>query len=163
MRCASSASCTPRYPWPSGGATSARISSVDGATLDATAYAPLDIVSLGAATNAHNIRLDLAVGESASRRRGEPFSTEMQITIEGTLASGTHARARYQIVHPAGQAPLTGLGVALAIERLLDLTRVGPVGPGLYMPEVLIDPKYFVQRMSDFGSQITRHDDAGAK
>lgn len=152
-----------QFTWIKGEDVNARISSVDGVVQDATAYAPLDIVSLGAATNAPNIRLDLAVGESASRRRGEPFSTELQITVEGKLASGAHARARYQIVHPAGQAPLTGLGVALAIERLLDLTRVGPVSPGLYTPEVLIDPKYFVQRMSDFGSQITRHDDAGAK
>lgn len=151
-----------QFTWIKGEAAKARVSSVDGVVQDATAYTPFDIISLAAATDARNIRLDLVVGESASRRRGEPFSTEMQITIEGTSAAGTRAHASYQIVHPAGQAPLTALGVALAIERLLGLNGEQPVGPGLYMPETLIDPNYFMQRMLDFGAQLTRVDHAGA-
>ena len=152
-----------RFTWIKGDEAKARVSGVDGVVQDATAYAPFDIISLGAATNARNVRLDLVVGESATRRRGEPFSTEMQITIEGTRAGQSRARACYQIVHPAGQAPLTGLGVALAIERLLGLTGAGRVGPGLYLPETLIDPTYFVQRMRDFGAQVTLRDGAGVQ
>jgi hypothetical protein len=57
-------------------------------------------------------------------------------------------------VHPAGQAPLTALGVALGLERLLGLDGDEPVAPGLYLPEVLIDPAYFVRRMTESGAHV---------
>jgi hypothetical protein len=133
-----------------------RIESADGVEIEAHAYSPLDIVSLAAATAARSIRFDIAVGESASRRRGEPFSTEITIDLDGILASGRPGRSRHRIVHPAGQAPLTALGVTLAVERLLGLGEGGPVAPGLYFPEVLIDPVYFLRRMEAFGARVER-------
>jgi hypothetical protein len=149
------------FTWISGDQAKATVVSVDGVAQEANAYAPFDILSLGAATNARNIRLDLVVGESASRRRGEPFSTEIQITIDGELESGRRARKVLQLVHPVGQAPLTGLGVALAVERLLGLAGPDLVEPGLYMPELLIDPAYYVRRMEEFGAAFTQSEIAG--
>jgi hypothetical protein len=144
-----------RFAWVAGDEAASRLRSVDGTEVAAQAYSPLDIVSLAAATDARSIRFDLAVAESASRRRGEPFSTEIAIEIEGRRRDGGTRRIRQEIVHPAGQAPLTALGVALGLERLLGLAGGPPVAPGLYLPEVLmIDPAYFVRRMAEFGARF---------
>ncbi|MBN8941021.1 MAG: NAD(P)-dependent oxidoreductase [Rhizobiales bacterium] len=129
---------------------------VDGTELAGQAYSPLDVLSLGAATDARSIRFDLVLGETASRRRGEPFSTEIVIEITGERQDGTHGRERHEIVHAAGQGALTALGVALGIERLMGLAGGAPVEPGLYLPEVLIDPAYFLRRLEEFGAVVRR-------
>ncbi len=130
----------------------ARYVSVDGVELDAQAYSPFDIMALAARTDAKAIRLDLAYSVSASRRRGEAFSTEITIEIEGEGTDGKLRLDRHEIVHPQGQAPLTALGVALAVERLLGLAGGDAPKAGLYLPEVLIDPGYYIDRMKEFGA-----------
>ncbi len=141
-----------RMHWVSGGEAKAQYVSVDGVELEAQAYSPFDIMALAARTGATAIRLDLAYSQSASRRRGEPFSTEITIEIEGQGADGQQRVDQHQIVHPQGQAPLTALGVALGLERLLGLAGGDAPKAGLYLPEVLIDPGYFVGRMKEFGA-----------
>ncbi len=131
-----------------------RLRSVDGTELETQAYSPFDVISLAAATDARSIRFDLAYGISASRRRGEPFSTEMIIELTGTRKEGTRGSSHHEIVHPAGQAPLTALGVALAIERVLGLDGRPAPGAGLYLPETLLDPAYFVRRMEESGARF---------
>ena len=81
-----------------------------------------------------------------------PFSTEIAIDIKGRGKKGEEINRRHEIVHPAGQAPLTALGVALAVERMLGLEGGAAPAPGLYLPEVLIEPAYFVRRMKEFGA-----------
>lgn len=143
-----------RMHWAGGDEGKARYVSVDGVELEAQAYSPFDIMALAARTDAQAIRLDLAYSESASRRRGEPFSTEITIEIEGQGKDGKQRRDRHELVHPQGQAPLTALGVALGVERLLGLAGGDAPKPGLYLPEVLIDPAYFVGRMKEFGTSF---------
>ena len=144
-----------RFAWIAGEEAKARYRSVDGVELPAAAYGPLDVLSLATATEAKNIRFDLAFDISASRRRGEPFSTESVITIEGVLRSGERAVRSCEIVHPQGQAPLTALGVALASERALGLAGDEALKPGLYFPDGIIDPAYYVARMKEFGAVFT--------
>lgn len=141
-----------RFVWISGEEAKARYRSVDGVELPASAYGPLDVLSLAAATDAKHIRFDLSFDVSASRRRGEPFSTESVISIAGVLQAGERARRTYEIVHPQGQAPLTGLGVALATERALGLAGGEALKPGLYFPDGIIDSAYYVARMKEFGA-----------
>jgi hypothetical protein len=141
-----------RFHWATGETARADYTSVDGVTLDAQAYSPFDIMALAAATDAASVRLDLAYSVSASRRRGGALSTEIVIDLHGMLKTGEHGRTHHEIVHPDGQAPLTALGVALAIERMLGLAGGEPPAPGLYLPEVLIDPAYYVRRMQEFGA-----------
>lgn len=129
--------------------------SVDGVRIEASAYSPMDVVSLAAATDAHSIRLDMALGESASRRRGEAFSTEIALELEGEDFQGRPVRQRHELVHPQGQAPLTALGIALGVERLLGLDGAVAPSPGLYTPDLLIDPAYFLRRMREFGTQVS--------
>jgi hypothetical protein len=138
--------------WAAGDDSKARYRSVDGVELDAVAYSPFDVMALSARTNAGNIRLDLAYSESASRRRGEPFSTEILIDIAGRGKDGQPLSQRHEIVHPEGQAQLTALGIALAVERMLGLAGGKAPAPGLYLPEVLIEPAYYVERMKEFGA-----------
>ncbi len=57
-------------------------------------------------------------------------------------------------MHPQGQAPLTALGVALAVERMLGLSGGEAPKAGLYLPEVLIEPAYYVSRMKEFGTSF---------
>lgn len=119
-------------------------------------YAALDVLSAAIGTTARSARFDFAMGTSATRRRGEPLSAETIIEIVGERAPGRTERVRYEILHPEGQAPVTGLGAMLGIERLLGLAGGEPVRPGLYMVESLIEAPYFLERLTQFGSRIRR-------
>lgn len=145
-----------RWRWVRDAEAARSFLSVDGTRVDGAAYSPLDVVSLAAATDAHSIRLDMALGESASRRRGEAFSTEIAIELEGELHDGRRARTRHELVHPQGQAPMTAIGIALGVERLLGLAGGAAVAPGLYTPDLLIDPAYQLERLREAGVQVSR-------
>jgi hypothetical protein len=144
------------WTWVMNGEAARTVRDVDGTEVTAQGYAPLDVLSLAGATDAQSIRFDLVYGESASRRRGGSFSTAIMIEIAGEKVDGTRAHVRHELVHPQGQAPLTALGVTLAIERLLGLSGEAAVAPGLYLPEVLIDPAYMVRRLEEIGTEIRR-------
>ncbi|MEI5666606.1 NAD(P)-dependent oxidoreductase [Bosea sp. CCNWLW174] len=150
-----------RFAWIAGEEAEARYRSVDGVELPATAYGPLDVLSLATATDAKDIRFDLAFDVSASRRAGGPFSTESVITIEGVLYSGERGARTYEVVHPQGQAPLTALGVALATERALGLAGGEALKPGLYFPDSIIEPAYYLARMKEFGAVFTERNANG--
>lgn len=132
----------------------AEVTRIDGTSLPGRSIPILDVTSLALATGAPEVRFDFAVGESASRRRGGPPSLETRIDLEGIGPAGTPiARSRY-LFHPAGQRPLTALGVALGAERLLGL-RGDPVAAGLHTPEGLVDPAHAVERMIEIGATFT--------
>jgi hypothetical protein len=145
-----------KWLWATGEDATRRFRAVDGIEVEGRAYSAFDVVSLAAATDAASVRFDLVVGESASRRRGEAFSTEMSIEIAGQRHDGTTARVRHELIHPAGQGPVTAVGVAVGIERLLGLAGGPPAAPGLYLPEVLIEPEYMLRRLEESGTQIRR-------
>ncbi|MFA9455211.1 hypothetical protein ACERJO_00385 [Halalkalibacter sp. AB-rgal2] len=131
--------------------------SVDGKVFHGEAYsAPLDVAGLAAATNANSIRFDFALGETASRRRNEPFSIETIIEMSGKQNNGSFGNFRYEIVHPKGQVPMTALGVAVGIEHLLGLVGAPTVKAGLYFPEVLIEPSYMMKRLKEFGTNFSQ-------
>jgi len=145
-----------KWLWIGGADAVRRFKDSEGTDVEGRAYGALDAISLGAALDAHSVRFDFAMGKSAGRRRGEPLSTETIIEIEGVQKDGRRARARHELIHPAGQAPVTGLGTALAIERLLGLAGGAAPAPGLYLPEVLIEPGYAVERFAEFGTRIRK-------
>lgn len=129
------------------------VTSVDGTALPSQVYSPFDVLSLATSTRAASIRFDLAYGESASRRRGESYSTETIIDITGRSKDGAETSSHIEIVHPSGQAPLTALGVVLGLEAVLGLRGKAPAA-GLYLPELLIDPAYFVDEMKAIGARF---------
>lgn len=143
-----------RFLWADDEDASRNVVTIDGVETRAIGYSPFDVLSLAAATDAKSIRFDLIYGVSANRRRGQHFSTETIIEITGERKDGTTGLDRYELVHPRGQAPVTAVGVALGVERLLGLDGKAPAAPGLYLPEVLIDPDHAVRRFQEFGLQI---------
>jgi hypothetical protein len=127
------------------------VRTVDGTVLPGKSIPILDVPSLALATGAPNVRFDFAVGESAGLRRGEPASIEIRIDIDGADATGAPLRTSRYLVHPDGQRPLTALGMALGVERLLGL-RGETVPPGINTPEAVLDPAYAVERLTELGA-----------
>ncbi|MFC9947018.1 saccharopine dehydrogenase family protein [Streptomyces pratensis] len=139
------------FGWVDGSEAQTDVTGVDGTVLPGGSIAILDVPSLALATGAPNVRFDFAVGESAGRRRGGPASFEVRIDLEGVGRAGAPFRTNRCLVHPAGQRPLTALGIALGVERLLGV-RGEAVAPGLHTPEAVIDPAYAVERLMETGA-----------
>ncbi|GAA2646532.1 hypothetical protein GCM10010412_009290 [Nonomuraea recticatena] len=139
------------FTWLESRDAQADVIGVDGTVLPGQSIPILDVPSLALATGAPNVRFDLAVGQSPSRRRGGPASMEVRIDLEGAGSTGAPLSTSRHLVHPEGQRPLTALGVALGVERLLGL-RGDAVAPGIHTPEALLDPAYAVERMREVGA-----------
>lgn len=142
-----------RRVWLSGDAAKGKVESVDGRSLDATAFSTFDTVSLYAATGAPDVRFDLVNGESSSRRRGGEAATEIVVAIEGE-ADGRTKRSRSMLEFKYGTASLTGLSVVLSLASVLGLNDRSPARPGLYLPELLSEPKWFLDELRSAGATI---------
>lgn len=142
------------FLWRAGDEAVARFRAVDGVEMTAFAISPYDVVGLAAATGAPNVRFDLALGVSSTRRHGEPMSTEILIELDGADHAGTPLRTRHAVVHPRGQIPVTGLGVAMVLERLLGLDGWPPTPAGLYFPYQLLDFASWSARFERIGGRI---------
>jgi hypothetical protein len=139
------------FTWVAGPDAETEVAGVDGTVLPGQSIPILDVPSLALATGAPNVRFDFAVGESAGRRRGEPASIEIRIELEGADSAGAPLSTSRYVVHRDGQRPLTAVGIALGVERLLGL-RGDAVSPGIHTPETLLDPAYAVERLTELGA-----------
>ncbi|MFD7547380.1 saccharopine dehydrogenase [Streptomyces sp. NPDC059816] len=139
------------FTWVNGPDAQTDVTGLDGTLWSGRSIAILDVPSLALATGAPDVRFDFALGESAGRRRGEPPSVEIRIDLDGADAAGAPLRTSRYLVHPAGQRPLTALGIALGVERLIGL-RGAAVPPGVHTPESLLDPAYAVERLVESGA-----------
>jgi len=140
--------------WRVGDEAKARFRAADGTEMEASAFSPYDVVGLATATGAPNVRFSLAVGVSSTRRCGEPMSTEIIIELAGEDHAGQPLRTRHAIVHPEGQMPLTGLGVAMVLERLVGLDGKAATPAGLYFPYQLLDPAAYFARLKQIGGAV---------
>lgn len=143
-----------RRRWLSGDAAEGKFTSVDGRSLDATAFSTFDTASLHAATGAADVRFDLVNGESSSRRRGGEAATEIVVEIEGE-SEGRTKRSRSTLEFKYGTASLTGLSVVLLLASVLGLNDRSPARPGLYLPELLSDSKWFLEELRSAGATIS--------
>jgi hypothetical protein len=139
------------FAWIAGAEAQVELHTLDGTAVTGRAIPILDVTSLAFATGAPNVEFAFAVGESAGSRDGEAPSVEVRIEIEGMGQTGAPLSISRYVVHPGGQRPLTSLGLALGVERLLGL-RGDAVAPGIYTPEVLLDPAYVVEQLADVGA-----------
>ncbi len=144
------------YLWRVGDDAKAQFRAADGTEMEASAFSPYDVVGLATATGAPNVQFNLAIGVSSTRRRGEPMSTEIVIELAGEDHEGRHLRTRHAIVHPQGQMPLTGLGVAMLLERLIGLDGKPATPAGLYFPYQLLQPTVYLARLKQAGGNILR-------
>ncbi len=143
-----------RFFWRVGEEAKDKFRAVDGTEMEASALSPYDVVGLATATGAPNVQFNLALGVSSTRRRGEPMSTEILIELAGEDHKGRPLRTRHAVVHPEGQMPLTGLGVAMVLERLIGLDGNPAILPGLYFPYQLLKPTTYFARLEQIGGTI---------
>ncbi|MEN2976912.1 hypothetical protein P7L78_06110 [Tistrella bauzanensis] len=146
--------------WRNGEDARAAFRAVDGTVMVASALSPYDVVGLAAATGAPDVQFNLAMGVSSTRRRGEPASTKIIIDLAGADHGGQPLRTRHAIVHPEGQMPLTGLGVAMVLERPVGLDGDPATAPGLYFPYQLLDPATYLARLEQIGGRVLTLDPA---
>lgn len=144
-----------RWRWVGAEAATRRITGVDGSEHQGQAVGLVDVLSLSS-TQARSIRVDFAEGTTASSRRGEPPSHEVIIEISGERADGATGRFRYELVDLQGYAAMSAREVAVAIERLLGLVGGPAPGPGLYLPEMLVDPGHLMRRLEAFGVRVNQ-------
>jgi hypothetical protein len=142
------------YLWRAGEDAKTTFRAVDGTLIDATGFSSIDVVGLATATNAPNVAFNLAIGVSSTRRRGEPKSTEIILELTGEDHAGQPLRIRQAVVHRGGAAPLTGLGVALLLERLTGLDSQAPTPAGLYFPHQLLVPTTYLARLEQSGGTV---------
>ena len=142
------------YVWREGEEAKARFQAVDGRAIDGSGFSSIDVVGLAAATGAADVQFNMAIGTSSTRHQGGPMSTEIIIELAGEDQQGKALRTRHALVHPAGTAPLTGLSVALLLERLLGLDGQPPTAPGLYFPYQLLDAVTYRQRLEKEGATL---------
>lgn len=142
-----------RRVWLRGDTAKREIVSIDGRPLSASAFAPYDIVSLHAATGAREVRFDLVSGISSSRHRGENIGTEVILEIEGEI-DGRRTARRSTLEFTGGQATLTGLSAVLALSTALGLEGRPATPAGLYFPEQIMDPDWFLNELRLAGATI---------
>lgn len=143
------------YIWREGDDARVSFRAVDGTRMEANGFSSIDVVGLAAATGAPNVQFNLASGVSSTRRQGRPKSTEIIIELAGEDLQGQPLRTRHAVVHPAGAALLTGLSVAMLLERLLGLDGQPPTPPGLYFPYQLLNACAFLKRLEQEGGQLS--------
>ena len=142
------------YLWRAGDDAKAKFRAVDGAQMEATGFSSVDVVGLATVTGAANIQFDIATGVSSTRRRGEPFSTEIVIELAGKDHAGRLLRTRHGVVHPGGAVPLTGMGIAMVLERLTGLDGKPAPPAGLYFPYQLLEPTAYFARLKQSGGLV---------
>lgn len=144
------------FVWREGEDSKAIFRAVDGTQIEASGFSSIDVVGLAAATDAPNVQFNMAIAVSSTRRQGRPMSTEIIIELVGEDLKGEPLRTRHAVVHPAGAAPLTGLSVAMILERLLGLDGQPPTPPGLYFPYQLLDAATYLERLKEEGGELRK-------
>lgn len=141
------------FMWREGEDAKATFRAVDGTEIQASGFSSIDVAGLAAATGARNVQFNMAIAVSSTRRSGLPKSTEIIIELEGLDANGAPLQTRHAVVHPGGAAPLTGLSVALLLERLLGLDGQPATPPGLYFPYQLLSASTYLERLKQEGGE----------
>lgn len=142
------------FVWREGEEARVAFHAADGTQIDASGFSSIDVTGLAAATGAANVQFNMAIAVSSTRRQGEPMSTEIIIELAGEGHGGEPLHTRHAVIHPAGAAALTGLSIAMLLERLVGLDGLPPVSPGLYFPYQLLDASAFLQRLEDEGGAL---------
>lgn len=142
------------FVWREGEDAKASFHAVDGTQIEASGFSSIDVAGLATATGAADVQFNIGIGVSSTRRQGGPMSTEIIIELAGDDLKGQPLRTRHAVVHPAGTAPLTGLSVAMLLERLLGLDGQPATPPGLYFPYQLLDANAYLQRLKQEGGEL---------
>lgn len=142
------------WGWREAEEAKTRFRAVDGRSIEASGFSSIDVTGLAAATGAPNVQFNMGIGVSSSRSQGGAMSTEIIIELAGEGLNGNPLRTRHAVIHPAGAAALTGLSVAVLIERLLGLDGQPTTAPGLYFPYQLLNASAYFKRLAQEGGEL---------
>ena len=142
------------FVWREGADSRVGFHAVDGTQIEGSGFSSIDVTGLAAATGAPNVQFNMGIGVSSTRRQGGAMSTEIIIELVGEDLNGEQLRTRHALIHPAGAAPLTGLSVAMLLERLLGLDGHPPTAPGLYFPYQLLNAAAYLERLQREGGEL---------
>ncbi|WP_434681466.1 NAD(P)-dependent oxidoreductase [Pseudomonas sp. R1-18] len=142
------------FVWREGADSTVSFHAVDGTQMEGSGFSSIDVTGLAAATGAPNVQFNMAIGVSSTRRQGGAMSTEIIIELAGEDLKGEQLYTRHALIHPAGAAPLTGLSVAMLLERLLGLDGHPPTAPGLYFPYQLLNAAAYLERLNQEGGEL---------
>lgn len=145
-----------RFVWATDATELRSFTDTAGASHVGKATPLLDVASLAAATGARDLRVDLGIRPAPA---DGSLSNETVIEIRGSRKGGRDAVAgpstmRVSLVDRDTFSGTSARGAAIAIARLLSLGGEAPVKPGLWHPEVLLDPAHVVATMRSFGATI---------
>lgn len=138
------------WVWAKGEAAQRTFTDIDGVVRQGQAYPLLDVVSLAAATEALSIRIDAFMRNDADSSPAH----RLILDIAGLSQNGEPKRTRWVIEDNDFHQGMSGIGLALAIERLLGLSGGEPVKPGLYHPETLLRSEDVMQRLKQAGVSV---------
>jgi hypothetical protein len=144
-----------RWIWADEVQASRTFAGADGEIHAGAALGVLDLLSISSKTHAHDVRFDVALSPSAGSRQGLQPSHDITIEISGH-ADGSKQQRIYSLSHPAGSAQMAATGAALLLEALLGLGQDKAAEPGLFLPEQMISPDVFMQRLSLSGMTSLR-------
>jgi hypothetical protein len=142
------------YVWRAGDDAKATFRAIDGTETEASGFSSIDVVGLATETGAQNVAFNMASGVSSTRRRGGPKSTEIVIELAGEDRAGRPLRTRHAVFHPQGAAPLTSIGTAMILARLVGLDGEPQTPAGLYFPFQVLDHAAYLKRLTESGGGI---------
>lgn len=127
---------------------------VAGETIETRPMSVLDVPSLRAVTRARDIEFRLGIGTSRGTRAGGAASHDMEITVEGTDASGAKLIRTRIVSDPRGQAELTATGAALAARRAVGGDGRPAPAPAVLMPEAILDAGEAIAELRTLGVTV---------
>lgn len=142
------------WAWRTGDARQSKFRMIDGTMIQGNALTVHDVYGLATETKANNVEFNLAVRPSAERGQSTQMPAEIIVELSGTDCSGDPLRSRNAVTHPQGQMPLTGLGVALLLERLTGLDGNPATKPGLYFPYQILNASTYFDRLRKVGGEL---------
>jgi hypothetical protein len=128
-----------RFDWVEAAGQMRTVEGEDGTTFQAIPMGVLDTMSLAAAIDASDIRVDIGIGPTRGSRVGQGPSHDIYFELSGTDASGRKRTHKSMISARSGQAHFTAIGIAAIAEALLERRRSGKAA-GWQLPEMLVSP-----------------------
>jgi hypothetical protein len=143
-----------QYVWTPVAQTREDVERLDGTTIEARGSVSNDVLSIGAATRAADIKVLEAWGVSASRAQGGPAADEVSIEMSGAGLDGQPMRRFISLSCPRTTTSLTVMTTATLLERLAGLDGAPPLQPGYYLSEHVLDSEAFVRLLRAEGCVI---------
>lgn len=141
-----------RLTWR-GSSSLGMVEAIDGRQVPTHASSPFDVIGIRAETDAPDVRFDLAAGVSSRRASGGEPAAEIIAEVTGR-SEGAITRVRSTLEFPPGHASLTGLVAALTVSAAIGLEESPGLRPGLYFPETVAEPGWFLDELRAAGATI---------